>query len=304
MFPGQGGQRPGMLHNLPAHPAVAQTLAQASVVLGRDCLSFDNADSLKSTVAVQLCLLIAGVAMARVFAVHQVVPDMVAGLSIGAFPAAVAAGALDYADALRLVQLRATLMEQAYPTGFGMAAITGLQRPELEQLINQVHGAKNPVYLANLNAPAQLVISGCDQALDEVMARSLQHGATKAQRLTVSVPSHCELFDAAALSMQNAIAEVDLKPPTLIYLSASAARAIYDPLKLQHDLANNMSRQVHWSETLRLAWERGARLAIEMPGGAVLSNLASSQWSEGYAVCCDNSRLDNMLALALREIQS
>jgi len=302
MFPGQGAQRPGMLHSLMTHPAVVQTLEETSQVLGIDCLELDSAVSLDSTIAVQLCLLIAGVAMARVLAAHQIVPDMVAGLSIGAYPAAVTAGVLDYPDAVRLVQRRAQLMELAYPAGYGMAAITGLQRFELEALIDRVHGAHNPVYLANLNAPTQMVISGSTAAIDQVMALALQHGAGKAQRLAVAVPSHCPLFDAASHAMDAEFAAVTAQRPSLIYLSASAARALHDPAKIKHDLAWNMATQVHWTDTLRLAWERGARLAIEMPAGSVLTNLASAQWNEGLALSCDDSRLDTVLTLARREL--
>ena len=302
MFPGQGAQRPGMLHSLPDHPAVASTFDTASAVLGTDCLALDSAASLESTVAVQLCLLIAGVAMAGVFAAERIVPDMVAGLSIGAFPAAVSAGVLDYADALRLVQRRAGLMEQAYPAGFGMTAIQGLQRAALEALIAAVHSAGTPVYLANLNAPTQLVISGSLAALERVSALALQHGASRAQRLAVRVPSHCALFDEAAQIMQSEIASVPARRPGPIYLSASRARTLYAPEKIMQDLAGNMAAQVHWFETLRLAWERGARLAVEMPGGTVLANLTNSQWSDGLALSCDNSGLDTLLVLARREM--
>jgi len=130
-FPGQGAQKPGMLHTLPAHPETARTLAEASAALGRDVLALDSADALRSTVAVQLSLLVAGVAMARVLAAHGAVPRMVAGLSIGAWPAAVVAGVLEFADAVRLVELRARLMEDAYPSGYGMTAIGGLTRQQL-----------------------------------------------------------------------------------------------------------------------------------------------------------------------------
>ena len=304
LFPGQGAQRAGMLHSLPADPVVKETLDEARQVLGRDCLELDSELSLASTYASQLCLLIAGVAMVRVFAANQIVPDMVAGLSIGAFPAAVAAGSLDYADALRLVQRRAQLMAQAYPTGYGMAAISGLQRADLEPIIRVIHTESTPVYLANLNAPTQMVISGSVPAIEEVMELSMQQGATKAQKLAVSVPSHCQLFDDAAHSMQEQITTVNMKAPAHIYLSANVARAIFDPEKIKQDLASNMAKQVHWSETLRLAWERGARLAIEMPGGSVLSNLVNSQWSEGLSLSFDDSRLDTLMALALRELNA
>ncbi|WP_414648956.1 malonate decarboxylase subunit epsilon [Collimonas sp.] len=300
-FPGQGAQRPGMLRALPDHPAVTRTLDETSDALRDDPLTLDTAKALESTVAVQLCLLIAGVAMARFFVAHNAGPHMVAGLSIGAYPAAVIAGALEYADAVRLVARRGQLMENAYPHGYGMAAIVGLDRAQLEPLIARVHGPAAPVYLANLNANRQLVIAGADQAMRLVMRLALGQGATKAERLAVSVPSHCELFDAAAVEMTAAFSRVPVQRPQLTYLSSSIARALFEPRSISDDLANNMARQVHWFDTARLAWERGARLALEMPSGSILSNLTASVFTDGQALCCDNNRIDTLLALLSRE---
>ena len=300
MFPGQGAQREGMLHSLPNSPEVAQTIEQASVVLGTNCLSLDTATSLESTIAVQLCLLIAGVAMARHFAVNNIVPSMVAGLSIGAYPAAVTAGVLNFADAVRMVKRRAELMDQAYPQGFGMTAINGLDRFELGAIIATIHSSNSPVYLANLNAAKQLVIAGSESAMQEVAEQALRQGATKTIRLAVTVPSHCPLFDDAALQLQRTFEDVGFSAPRIAYLSSNAARALFNPLHIKLDLTSNMAKQVHWADTLRLAWERGARLAIEMPSGTVLSKLASAHWMEGVALACDNSRLDTLFALAGR----
>ena len=152
-FPGQGAQKPGMLHALPAHAVVDGALTEASTVLGRDVLLLDTAAALRSTVAVQLCLLVAGVAAARYLAVLGAQPAMVAGLSIGAYPAAVTAGVLDFADAVRLVRQRAQSMERAYPSGYGMTAVTGLLEAQLAPLVAHVHSAALPVYIANLNGP-------------------------------------------------------------------------------------------------------------------------------------------------------
>jgi malonate decarboxylase epsilon subunit len=145
-----------------------------------------------------------------------------------------------------------------------------------------------------------LVICGMNSALQKVMQQALQSGASKAVQLAVKVPSHCPLFADAVQQMQNAMDQVVLHRPTLTYLSANAARALYDPNLISIDLASNMARQVHWSETSRLAWERGARLALEMPGGTVLSDLVGAQWSDGMALSCDTSRLDTLIALARR----
>jgi malonate decarboxylase epsilon subunit len=295
-FPGQGAQKPGMLHALPAHPATERTLAEATQALGRDVLALDAAEALRSTVAVQLSLLVAGVAMARVLAAHGAAPRMVAGLSIGAWPAAVVAGVLDFSDAVRLVELRARLMEDAYPHGYGMTAIGGLTRQQLEPLLAQVHG---PAYLANLNAPRQLVVSGSAPALDAVAALALAHGATRAERLAVPVPSHSPLLDDQARTLACACDQVPRKRPRITYVSSSAARALFDADRIMADLAANMARPVLWADTLRHAWERGARTALEMPSGSVLTRLAlEADFGAGIALCADGNRLDTLVQVA------
>lgn len=297
-FPGQGAQQPGMLHALPAFTETANTLAQASEALGHDVLALDSAEALRSTVAVQLCLLTAGVAMARVLAAQGAAPDMVAGLSIGAWPAAVAAGVLDFSDAVRLVALRGHLMEDAYPSGYGMTAIAGLTAQDLAPLLAQVHGPDTPVYLANLNAARQLVIAGSDVAMRAVAELALAHGAGRAERLAVAVPSHCALLDAPARTLADAVARVTLSRPRIAWISSSSARAVFDAGRIGADLAANMARPVLWSDTVRHAWERGARVALEMPPGSVLTKLTAPAFPDGVALASDGARLDNLVAAA------
>jgi acyl transferase domain-containing protein len=148
-FPGQGAQQPGMLHALPEAPVVQACIEQASAALGEDVRLLDSPEALQATRAVQLCLLIAGVAASRLLSERGHRPDYVAGLSIGAYAAAVVAGALDYADAVCLVALRGELMQRAYPDGYGMTAILGLDQSSIERLLAEADG---PVYLANINA--------------------------------------------------------------------------------------------------------------------------------------------------------
>ena len=300
-FPGQGSQRAGMLHTLPNHPQARQTLEQAADILQRDPLQLDSSAALAASQSVQLCLLIAGVAMTRVLAAHDAQPDMVAGLSIGAYAAAVTAGALAYDDALRLVSLRGHLMDKRYPRGYGMAAIVGLERYQLEPLIMRVHSDDTPIFLANLNAKRQLVVAGIDSGLNMLMRLATEAGANKVERLSVSVPSHCPLFEEEASMMQKAFADVVVERPHLTYLSSSFARALHDPTLIADDLAGNLARQVHWDETSQLAWERGARLAVEMPSGATLTNLALPIFADGYAVSCEGNRLETLLTLIARE---
>lgn len=192
-FPGQGTQHEGMLQNLPG-----TELAQAREVLGAEVDTLDSAASLTHTRAVQLSLLIAGVAWAHELERRGVSPDIVSGLSIGAYPAAVVAGALEFTDALKLVALRGDLMEQAYPHGYGLTAIMGLTLPQVEQLIEGTG-----TYIANLNAETQIVIAGSDGGMAQVAKRALEKGASKAQRLAVSVPSHCELLAEPAQKLSR-----------------------------------------------------------------------------------------------------
>ncbi|SHM04539.1 malonate decarboxylase subunit epsilon [Phytopseudomonas punonensis] len=298
-FPGQGAQQPGMLHALPDVPVVQACIEQASAALGEDVRLLDSAEALQNTRAVQLCLLIAGVAAARLLNERGHQPDMVAGLSIGAYAAAVVAGALDFADAVRLVALRGELMQRAYPDGYGMTAILGLDQSSIERLLAD---AEVPVYLANINAETQLVIAGSDTAMAKVAERASALGAGAAKRLAMSVPSHCELLDAPARELAGAFAKVELSAPQVRYLSGSTARLIRDAETLRDDLALNMSRVVDWQATLVTAYERGIRLHLELPPGSVLTGLARRVFESGQAVAFTGARLDTLDAMLRQEV--
>lgn len=298
-FPGQGAQRPGMLHALPEHPAVKRTLAEASDVLGGDILLHDDAAHLASTVSVQLCLLAAGVGSARALLEDGATAHAVAGLSIGAYAAAVTAGVLPFADAVRLVALRGRLMETAYPSGYGMTAILGLEQGPLEQIVADVHGPDMPVYIANYNAESQLVIAGSDAAMARVAGLALAAGARTAQRVAIAVPSHCALLDDAADTLRRAWASVAVKRPSLRYFSASAARELRDPARIADDLARNMALPVRWHETMLLARACEMRLAVEMPPGNVLTRLCQPLFPQ--AVALSEVRADSVQVLMARD---
>jgi len=298
-FPGQGAQQPGMLHALPEAPVVQACIEQASAALDEDVRLLDSAEALQDTRAVQLCLLIAGVATARVLSERGHRPDYVAGLSIGAYAAAVVAGALDFADAVRLVALRGELMQRAYPDGYGMTAILGLDQGSVERLLVDAEG---PVYLANINAETQLVIAGSDAAMAKVAERARALGAGAAKRLAMSVPSHCELLDEPARALAAAFARIELRAPQVRYLSSSSARLIRDPEALRDDLAYNMSRVVDWQATLVNAYERGVRLHLELPPGSVLTGLARRVFEPGQAIAFAGARLDTLDAMLRQEV--
>ena len=289
-FPGQGTQRPGMLQHLPGHE-----MAEAREVLGAEADTLDSPEALKHTRAVQLSLLIAGVAWAREMQRRGIEPDLVSGLSIGAYPAAVVAGALDFKDALTLVALRGDLMEQAYPHGYGLTAIMGLTLTQVEALVDG-----SGTYIANLNAETQIVIAGRDEEMAQVAQQARAKGATKAQRLAVSVPSHCALLNAPAQKLAQAFAGVTLSRPHCAYLSGSTARVLWQPERIADDLAMNMARTVRWQEAMVAANEREARLAIEMPPGGILTCLTRQAAWEGETVSLERSGVDVVAHLAKR----
>lgn len=290
-FPGQGTQRPGMLQPL----ARDETWQVAHQVLGDELLQLDSAAALQHTRAVQLALLIASVSAARQLIASGVQPDMVCGLSIGAYPAAVIAGALDFADALQLVALRGELMEQAYPQGYGLTAISGMTLAQVESLVDG-----QTSFIANINAETQIVIAGSNSAMAAVAQQAVAQGAQRAQRLAISVPSHCALLDSPAQQLKAAIDKVMLERPQIAYLSGSSARVLWQPERIADDLAMNMARSVRWHEAMVAAKERDVRLVIEMPPGEVLTGLTRSVQCQGECIALERSGAEFALRLFQR----
>lgn len=301
LCPGQGAQTPGFLHRLPEDPEVARTLAEAGRALGADALGLDTAAALASTVAVQLATVVAGVATGRALAARGAAPDAVAGLSVGAYTAAVLAGALRLPDALLAVRLRAELMERAYPRGHGLAAIVGLGERAVAAIVEDVARGGAPVYLANLNAPAQLVVAGSDEGLDRALRAALAAGARKAERMAVAVPSHCALLQPVGDALAAALRGVPLARPPIAYVTNRRARLTFDPEEIRDDLARNVQHPVRWHDATTVLYETGARLFVEVPPGRTLTGLAEAAFPEARVVAAEEVRLDTVAVLAARE---
>lgn len=294
-FPGQGTQYPGMLADCPGTPATRELFTQTRAILGSEFDNLDTPQALKHTRAVQLCLLISAVATARSLADAGVRPDMVCGLSIGAYPAAVVAGALAYEDAVRLVALRGSLMEEAWPDGYGLTAIMGLSLGQVEKLVDN-----QTTWVANINAETQIVIAGSTAAMAQVAQQALALGATRAKQLDVSVPSHCPLLDAPAEKLAQAMQSVTVSRPSCTWLSGSTARAVWQGPALANDLAFNMARTVNWRDAMVAAMERDARLFIEMQPGSTLTGLTRQAVSQGECVAFATTPLATIQRLAQR----
>jgi malonate decarboxylase epsilon subunit len=298
LFPGQGTHTPGFLGRLPPHPAVQATLEEAARVLGAGTSALDSARALESTAAVQLTTVIAGVAMARALAAEGQEADAVAGLSVGAFAAAVACGALTFADTLALVKLRGEAMAQAVPRGHGMTAILGLSERDAGALIARV-SARAPLYLASVNGPSEVVISGPDAALELAAAEAHAAGAA-ARRLRLTIPSHCPLMEAVSGRLRTAIAGITVRAPRATYVSNTRARVAREPREVAEDLIENVSHTVRWHDSVTLLFELGCRFFAETPPGAVLSRLVRDSFPEARAVALEEVPISTAAALAAR----
>jgi malonate decarboxylase epsilon subunit len=287
LFPGQGAQTPGFLHRLPALPAVKRTSDEAAEALGIDVLKLDTAEALVSTRNVQLSVLIAGVAVTRALESEGMQVDAVAGLSVGAFAAAVACGALQFTDALALVKLRGECMEQAHPKGYGMAAIVGLDERQVAAILEQLGGADAEVYLANINAPTQLVVSGADAALEAAMKLARERGARRAERLAVTTPSHSPLLHAVSERLGAAMRTVEFHTPERPYVSNRRARVVRDAAGVREDLMLNVEHIVRWHDSVTVLYELGVRFFVEPPPGQALTRLAQEAFPDARAVAAE-----------------
>jgi malonate decarboxylase epsilon subunit len=274
-------------------------------VLGFDVLTLDSHAALQSTVAVQIGLVVTGVAMSRALAAERLTPDLSAGLSVGAYPAAVSCGALRFADALRLVRKRAELMEAAYPSGYGLAAISGLTEHEVETLaVQDAHGGSPRVFVGNVNAPRQIVVAGATDALDAFIDAALAAGARKATRLAVSVPSHCELLAPAADALAAYARDVPFHAPQSLYIGNRGGRPLHTADAIREDLVTNMRHTVRWFDALTVMVEMGARVLLEAPPGQVLTDIAREQFPDAVALPASALAFDRLVATIRRRIDT
>jgi malonate decarboxylase epsilon subunit len=299
LFPGQGSQRPQMLHDLVEHPVVDETLAEISEVLGVDARTLDSTDALRSPVSVQLAIFAAGVSTARALRRSGVRPLVVAGLSIGAFSAAVVAEAIELSDAVRLVRSRAEQMEHMYPTGYGLAAIVGLSEAHVIKLVAAENTTTHPVFVGNINAPRQIVIAGSIEGMKAVLEKALLQGARKAELLEVPVPSHCPLLQPIADSLRVQIEAISVQDPKVIYIANVNARAVRTANDVAKDLADNIAHGVRWHDATSVAQELGCEMFLQLPPGHTLRDLAQENLSDVKANAITPDNFDRLLHIAM-----
>ncbi|MFG0532624.1 ACP S-malonyltransferase [Pseudomonas sp. yb_2] len=278
VFPGQGSQSLGMLAELGAEkPVIIETFKEASEALGYDLWKLVQdgpEEQLNQTDKTQPAILTASIALWRLWLEEGgAKPAFVSGHSLGEYSALVAAGSISLKDAVRLVERRGQLMQEAVPAGHGaMAAILGLDDAVVVELCAEA--AEDEVVSAvNFNSPGQVVIAGNKAAVDRAMELCKAKGAKRALPLAVSVPSHCALMKPAAERFAESVNAIEWKAPQIPVVQNVTAAVAADLDALKHDLLAQLYQPVRWVECVQTLAANGAVNLVECGPGKVLAGL-------------------------------
>jgi [acyl-carrier-protein] S-malonyltransferase len=278
VFPGQGSQSVGMLADLAvAFPLVAETFAEASEVLGYDLWQLVQegpVEELNKTHITQPAMLSAGIAVWRIMQQQgRVSPVVVAGHSLGEYSALVAAGALNFTDAVRLVAERGRLMQEAVPVGQGaMAAILGLD-DDAVIAVCAAAAQGDVVSAVNFNAPGQVVIAGSAAAVERAVEGAKEVGAKRALLLPVSVPSHCALMKPAAEQLAAQLAGMSISVPAIPVINNVDVVAATDAAAIRDALVRQLYSPVRWVASVQMMAQEGVDTLVECGPGKVLVGL-------------------------------
>ena len=278
VFPGQGSQSLGMMKGFADDASVRQTFDEASGALGQDlwamCQEGADAAVINATVNTQPLMLTAGVAIFRAWqTAGGALPAVAAGHSLGEYTALAAAGSIAFADAVKLVRLRAEAMQSAVPEGQGaMAAILGLDDAVI--VASCAEAAQGEVVEAvNFNSQGQVVIAGSKAAVERAMAICKDKGAKRALPLPVSVPSHCALMKPAAEKLAAALADIAVAAPAFPVLHNADVAAYSDSAQIKDALVRQLYQPVRWVETAQKMALDGVTVMAECGPGKVLVGL-------------------------------
>jgi len=260
-----------------AHEIIRETFNEANQALGFDLWDMVRngpADDLNQTHNTQPAMLTSGLAVWRLMQHANISqPRALAGHSLGEYTALVAAGAMDFADAVSLVALRGKLMQEAVPAGEGaMAAILGLDDDVVRSLCNDA--AQGMVVEAvNFNSPGQVVIAGNTAAVERAMAAAKQAGAKRALALPVSAPSHCALMQPAAEKLAEQLSAISMTAPSIPVIHNVNVAATNNPDEIKRLLAEQLYSPVRWVETINSMHADGITKVVEAGPGKVLTGL-------------------------------
>ena len=279
VFPGQGSQAVGMLAELAAQfPVVEETFKQASEVLGYDLWQLVQqgpAEELNKTWQTQPALLAASVAIYRVWQQQypHLQPTVMAGHSLGEYSALVCAGVIDFQDAVKLVELRGKVMQQAVPEGTGaMYAIIGLDNDAIIKACKDAEQGE-VVSAVNFNSPGQVVIAGSKAAVERAAAACKEAGAKRALPLAVSVPSHCALMKPAADQLSVSLESIAIKTPNIAVINNVDVKTESEANAIRSALVRQLYSPVCWTESVEKMAAGGVEVLVEIGPNKVLTGL-------------------------------
>ncbi|EPU0990171.1 ACP S-malonyltransferase [Cronobacter turicensis] len=278
VFPGQGSQAVGMLSDMAANfPVIEATFREASAALGYDLWALVQqgpAEELNKTWQTQPALLTASVALWRVWQEQGgKAPALMAGHSLGEYSALVCAGVIDFADAVRLVELRGKFMQEAVPEGTGaMAAIIGLDDDAIAKACQDAAEGQvvSPV---NFNSPGQVVIAGHKDAVERAGAACKTAGAKRALPLPVSVPSHCALMKPAAEKLAAELEKITFNAPQIPVVNNVDVKCETSPEAIRDALVRQLYSPVQWTKSVEFIAAQGVTQLYEVGPGKVLTGL-------------------------------
>jgi [acyl-carrier-protein] S-malonyltransferase len=277
LFPGQGSQYAGMGKSLAeAFPEAAAAFAEADAALGFSIskLCFEGPEEdLKRTEITQPALVTVSIAAFRVLRAKGLAPDYVAGHSLGEYSALVAAGSLDFADAVRLVHKRGRYMQEAVPSGVGaMAALLKLPEGALDRILAEAAQGE-VVSAANLNSPDQIVIAGHTGAVERAAELAKAAGAKRAVRLPVSAPFHCALMTLAQERLKADLDATTFRDLTVPLINNWQAREVRSGDDAREGLYHQVPNPVLWADSMRALAAAGVTHCVEVGAGGVLTGL-------------------------------
>jgi [acyl-carrier-protein] S-malonyltransferase len=277
LFPGQASQYPGMGRDLAANFAESRAVfeeADAALGFSISQLCFEGSeDALKLTENQQPAILTVSVAAYRAIAARGIEPDFAAGSSLGEYSALVAAGALEFSEAVKLVRQRGRYMQEAVPAGEGaMAAILGLSPADVAEVCKKAASGE-VVSPANLNSPEQTVIAGTAAAVKRAVEIASQSGAKRAVILSVSAPFHCALLMPAQQRLEPDLRAAKFSNLRFPLITNADAESITSGDEARESLIRQVTMPVRWLESVREMIEQGVNIFVEVGPGKVLSGL-------------------------------
>lgn len=277
-FPGQGSQSLHMMDGFVDNAIVRDTFVEASDILKQDLwamINGEDSDIIGQTIHTQPLMLTAGVATYRAYLdMGGRVPQVVAGHSLGEYTALVIAESLTFEQAVKLVRLRAELMQNAVPQGQGaMAAILGLEDNVVRQICTNAEQGQ-VCEAVNFNSIGQVVIAGNTSAVERAMNLAKEAGAKRALLLPVSVPSHCRLMKPAAEQLAQALQEAEIYAPMIRVIHNVDIASHHNPDAIRHALKEQLYRPVLWTQTVQKLANEGFTQSAECGPGKVLAGLA------------------------------